>query len=42
MWAKGAYTTRTHTAMNAHTAPNFIRPATEPVMMAHVIMANAI
>lgn len=40
--ASGAYTTTTHTATNAHTAPNFMRPATAPVMMAQVIMAKAI
>ncbi len=42
MWASGAYTTTTHRAKNVHTAPNFMRPASEPVMMAAVIMANAI
>ena len=41
MWASGGYTTTVHTATNAHTAPNFMRPATAPVMMAVVIMQNA-
>ncbi len=41
IWAKGAYTTSTHTATKAHSAPNFMRPATAPVMMAAVIMAKA-
>ncbi len=42
IWASGAYTASTHTATKAHTAPNFMRPATAPVMMAQVIIAKAI
>ena len=42
IWASGAYTTSTQAATKAHTAPNFMRPATAPVMMAQVIMAKAI
>ena len=42
MWANGAYATRDHRATNAATAPKRMRPATDPVMMAQVIRANAI
>ena len=42
MCASGGYTTMVHSATNAHTAPNFMRPAREPVIMAVVIMQNAI
>ncbi len=40
--ANGGYTTMVHTVRNAHTAPNFMRPATAPVTMAVVIMQKAI
>ena len=42
MCASGGYTSAVHAARNAHTAPNFTRPATAPVTMAVVIMQNAI
>ena len=42
MCASGAYTMGLLKVMNRAIAPNFMRPATEPVMMAHVIMQNAI
>ena len=42
MCASGAYTTRDQATMKATTAPNRMRPATDPVTIAAVIMANAI
>ena len=42
MCARGGYTSTVHATRNAHTAPNFMRPATAPVIMAVVIMQNAI
>ena len=42
MCASGAYTTSAHTARNATTAPKRMRPATDPVTIAAVIMAKAI
>ena len=42
MCASGAYTTSTHMPRNSTIALNFMRPATEPVIIAEVIMAKAI
>ena len=41
IWAIGAYTTIDHTTKIKVRAPNFMRPAKEPVTMAAVTMANA-